>query len=195
MKKLGVCIFFLCCAISPCFSATNEEPKEKFPCAGYIKTDTATVRAGDNANFEALCTLEKADKIKVMDKRYSWLKILLPQKAYLFIKKDYVDLTLDEKGIGIVNATNVNLRAGPGTRYSILGQVSKPEKLYIASEENGRYKVFPPYGISGWLHESQVDISEPEEKIGEQKTGKIKLKLNTGSPLPQGNLSISKEKR
>lgn len=188
-------------------NAYSEDTEEKFPKIGYVKNNGAIVRAGDNANFEALCSLEESDSVKITDKRYSWFRILLPRKAYLYISKDYVNLTSDEKGIGIVNATNVNLRAGPGTRYSILGQVSKPEKLYIISEENNWYKIEPPYGSTGWINASQVSLaeeesvkySEPRETEGQKRipvaqkkeSTSANIRLNTGQFTPKGNLIIS----
>ena len=189
----------------------QEEAKEKFPKSGYIISESAEIKAGDNENFENICTLKKSDSIKIVDKRYSWYKVLLPRKAHLYISKDYVDLTSDERGIGIVNASNVNLRAGPGTRYSILGQVSQPEKLYIVSEENDWYKIEPPYGIGGWINSSQISLIEEEavtysrpKQENEQRSAPVsqqkesssissstKIKLDNKAPMPKGNLSIN----
>ncbi|MCX5687317.1 MAG: SH3 domain-containing protein [Candidatus Omnitrophica bacterium] len=191
----------------------QEEAKEKFPKVGYVKDDGAIVKAGDNENFETLCTLLKADSVKIIDRRYSWLKILLPRKAALYINSDYVTLTSDEKGIGIINAANVNLRAGAGTRYSIIGQISKPEKVSILSEDAGWYKVEPPYGIAGWIHSKQIDITTDKNEIdpSEQKetvkkknlipsvlanqkeaTSSSTIRLNANYPAPtKGNLSVS----
>ena len=190
----------------------QEEAKEKFPKAGFIKNDGAIVKAGDNENFENLCTLLKADSVKIIDKRYSWFKILLPRKAALYVNGDYVTLTSNEKGIGIINASNVNLRAGAGTRYSIVGQISKPEKVSILSEDAGWYKIEPPYGTTGWIHSNQIDIaeeneatnSEQEKTVKEEKTtppsaaqkkeatgsSTIKLNANYPAPLTKGNLSV-----
>lgn len=187
----------------------EEDAKEKFPKIGQVKNDGAAIKAGDNVNFESLCVMSKADSIKVIDRRYSWLKILLPRKAFLYINKDYVDLTSDEKGIGIVIASSVNLRAGPGTRYSIIGQISKPEKISIVSEDSGWYKIEPPYGTAGWIYSDQVALGEEKEtktpEIKEvrqepkeiKKTAEVKpgpgstVRLNASYPAPQGNLSIS----
>lgn len=181
----------------------QEDAKEKFPKTGYVKNDEAIVRAGDNVNFENLCALSKSDSVRVVDRRYSWFKILLPKKAFLYVNKDYVNLTADEKGIGIINATNVNLRAGAGTRYAIIGQVSKPEKVSILSEDNGWYKIEPPYGTTGWVLSSQITLAEESEtKIPEQKSQQKKvepnpkitgstIRLNTNYPAPKGNLSIT----
>jgi uncharacterized protein YgiM (DUF1202 family) len=168
----------------------EETAKEKFPKTGYVKADGSEVRAGDNVNFEILCALSKSDSVKIIDRRYSWFKVILPRKAYLYINKDYVTLTSDEKGIGIINAVNVNLRAGAGTRYSIVGQISKPEKVSIISEEAGWYKIEPPYGTAGWIHSNQVTMAEENETKKSETKGSTLL-LNTNYPAPKGNLSIS----
>lgn len=188
----------------------QEETRENFPKTGYAKNDGIYVKAGDNINFENLCALSKSESVKIIDRRYSWFKILLPRKAFLYINKDYVDLTSDEKGIGIVSAASVNLRAGPGTRFSIIGQISKPEKVSILSEDAGWYKIESPYGTTGWVLSSQIDIAEEKTKeeseakspvIAEAKSktasspASSAIRLNTNCPVPgpapKGNLSIS----
>jgi uncharacterized protein YgiM (DUF1202 family) len=171
----------------------EEEAKEIFPKTGYVKNDGTFIKAGDNVNFENLCALSKSDSVKVIDRRYSWLKVLLPKKACLYINKDYIYLTSDEKGIGIVNASNVNLRAGAGTRYSIVSQISKPEKVSIISEDNGWYKIEPPYGATGWVHVDQVTLTEDTQAVApDKKTANSSVKLNAKQqPAIKGNLSIT----
>ncbi len=178
----------------------QEEANEKFPKAGFVKDDGSEVKAGDNANFETLCALSKSSHVKIIGKRYSWFKILLPRSAALYVNKDYVDLTSDEKGIGIINASNVNIRAGAGTRYSIIGQISRPEKVSILSEDSGWYKIEPPYGSAGWINSNQIAVTEENDvKTVEQKETAKEIKkekaptvrLNTNYPMPKGNLSIS----
>lgn len=138
------------------------EEENEFPKTGSVKNEGANVRAGDNVNFESLCKLEKNDSVKITDKRYSWFKIVLPKKAYLYIKSDFVDLNEKKKTVGTINAMRVNLRAGPDTKYSILDQVSKPETVTIISEENGWYKIEPTDEAYGWIHSSQVSLPEKE---------------------------------
>lgn len=129
--------------------------EENFPKIAFVKNKSANVRAGDNMNFESLCVLEKHDPVKIIGKRYSWFKIILPKKAHLYIKNDYVDFD-HKKGIGSVNGVRINLRAGPSTKYSILGQVSKPEQLKIAAEKDGWYEIEPPAKTAGWIHSSEI---------------------------------------
>ena len=146
-----------------------QEGYEDISRIGFIKNDGANVRAGDNINFASLCKLEEGDPVKVIGKRYSWYKILLPEKAHVYIKGDFVEIVPDKKEAEI-NALNVNLRAGPGTKYAIVGQVSKPDKIHIvAEEEDAWYKITPPKNIAGWVHSSQLRFSA-EEPAPEEKT-------------------------
>ena len=159
--------------------------------------------------IEILVKLKKCDPVKIIDKRYSWFKIVLPETAHLYIKNDYVGI-INKKGAGKVNATRVNLRAGPGTKYSILGQVSSPQELQVVSEKDDWYEIKPPEETAGWIHASQVmfnmalvqagikeevkeEASEasPEQGRGIKKTFSKGIMLKRKAPEPKGNLTFS----
>jgi len=135
------------------------EEANSLPKAGFIKNNGTNIRAGDNVNFESLYKLEKNDPVKIVDKRYSWFKVKLPTRAHIYIKSDYIDLTPEDNTIGTVNAIRVNLRAGPGTKYSILTQISNPETVQIVSEKNGWYEIKPFKETYGWIHSSQISFA------------------------------------
>ena len=138
------------------FNRATLSDEEGFPKIGFIRDDGANVRAGDSINFESLCRLKKGDPVKVIGERYSWFKILLPKSACLYIKSDYIEFNNERSSIGTVRAMHVNLRAGPDTKYSIIGQISEPEKINIISEENWWYKIEPPVGTVGWVHSDLI---------------------------------------
>jgi len=155
--KISVSVIALVLLLnSTCLPAA--ETGEDFPKIAFVKNNGSNVRAGDNVNFEILCNMRPGDPVKILDKRYSWFKIELPRKAHLYIKNDYVDLN-EKTGVGALNTTSVNLRAGPGTKYSILGQASEPDELKVISESSGWYKIEPPEGTTGWIHASQVSFT------------------------------------
>ena len=195
MKFLKVLLVMLVASVvfySNCTAAVEENVPE----AGFVKNNGSNVRAGDNINFEILCKLKKGAAVKIIDKRYSWFKIVLPKKAHLYIKNDFVDIP-EEKTQGVVNADRVNLRAGPATKYSILGQVSEEEMLKVISEKDGWYEIEPPANTAGWIHSSQIAL-EPipveTEKITAGKSfvaQKRNITLKTGVPKPKGNLIFS----
>ncbi|MFH1854241.1 MAG: SH3 domain-containing protein [Candidatus Omnitrophota bacterium] len=192
----GMCIFVGVLFFLPAI-CLSREGYEELSKIGFVKSNGANVRAGDNVNFTSLCRLEDGDPVKVVGKRYSWYKIILPRKAYVYIKMDFVE-SPSKKGEAEINAMRVNLRAGPDTSYAILGQISKPEKIRIAGEENGWYKIIPPEGVTGWIHSSQlrfsIEESAPEQKEktiiqAEEKGKSTRLMLNKKEP--QGNLTFS----
>ncbi len=226
LVRTGVLILVLSCFFCDTLYANTDanatDAEEKLPRIGFIKNKVSNVRAGDNINYEILCKLEKGDPVKLIDKRYSWYKINLPREAYVYIKDDYVDLNYEKgKKIGEVNALRVNLRAGPGTKYSILGQVSKPESLRVISkEEGGWYKIEPPQGTGGWVHSKQIALSfvekdeikkieqveekkdavtvakkETSPKIKRKGSEKIKLERMPGPSLSGGNLTFSNKNK
>ncbi len=200
--KIFITIFILWLATQ---NHSYSSAEEGHPKIGFVKNDGANVRAGDNINFESLCKLQEGDPLRITDKRYSWFKIILPKKAHIFIKNDYVDLN-PNKETGVVNAVQVNLRAGPGTRYSILGQASSPQELNIISEKDGWYEIEPPDGLAaGWIHSSQVRFSlegdlpkEEKQKKStspERQTGVIiNLKSTPKDLTSSGNLTFSGHK-
>lgn len=179
----------------------------------FIGSDGANVRAGDNINFESLCQLKEGDSVKVVGKRYSWVKIELPKAAHLYIKNDYVELA-SKGNEALVTVVDVNLRAGPGTNYPILGEISNPDKVTVISEVDGWYEIEPPHGATGWIHSSQIrpDLEE-DTKAGAIKSKAVESAQKKGSPFsttgeankkqpnripltseplkPQGNLKIS----
>ena len=197
MKFLKVFLIVLVMSVivySNCLAAVEE----KIPEAGFVKNNDSNVRAGDNVNFEILCKLKKGDAVKIIDKRYSWFKIVLPKKAHLYIKNDFVDISEEEQGV--VNANRVNLRAGPATKYSILGQVSEEEILKVISEKDAWYEIEPPVNTAGWIHSSQIAFEpvpiETEKILAKrpfvtQKKGTRNITLKTGAPEPKGNLVFS----
>lgn len=151
----AICIFV---SFNQCIIYSEEE-KAGHPRIGIIESDDVNVRAGSNINYESLCKLNKGDRVEIIGESYGWYRIILPKKAHLYIKSDYVDFSFEQK-IAEVNARRVNLRAGPDTNHSILGQVSKPYKLDIMGESAGWYQIEPPDGVSGWIHSLHVRVDE-----------------------------------
>lgn len=202
MKPITLALILILFFAMPIIGFADET---EIPKIGFVKNDGSNVRAGDNINFESLCNLDRLDPVKIIDKRYSWFKIALPKKAHIYISSDFVDVISEEMRTGQVNASRVNLRAGPGTKYSILGQASKSQEIDMISEKDGWYKIIPPDGTAGWIHEDQLvfnmgDVSKSvkKAKIEEPAIAKNVLKKKAIERLilkqkePSGNLTFSR---
>jgi uncharacterized protein YraI len=159
---------------------TQTSEDKGFPFTGIISANNVNVRAGASLNFEILCQLNKGDKVIVQGESYKWYKIKLPREARCFISKDYVYSSPSTSGVGesrkggvyqgIVSADNVNIRAGRGTHYSILGQLNSGDLVTILEEYKGWFRIEPPRGLVGWVHSDFVEYSSPGEPPKEEIT-------------------------
>jgi len=60
---------------------------------------------------------------------------------------------------GIVKASALNVRQGPGTSYSIINQLSNGAKVNIIKEESGWYQIKLANGSTGWVSGTYVNVN------------------------------------
>ena len=123
--------------------------QEFFPYLAEATGDRVNVRSGQSANFERVCQLNKGDEVVVLEKGYSWYKIQLPPAAKSFVSKKYVQYL--GQNAGGVTAERVNIRAGAGIHFTVLGQLAKGEQIYIEEELDEWYRIKPVAESYGWV--------------------------------------------
>jgi len=123
--------------------------QEFFPFLAEVTGDRVNVRSGQSANFERLCQIDKGEEIVVEGKEFSWYKVRLPSSAKSFVSKKYVQF-LGQNAGGVI-ADRVNIRAGAGTHYTILGQLNRGEQIFIQEELDGWYRIRPVTKSYGWV--------------------------------------------
>lgn len=138
----------------------------EFPFTGIISANNVNIRAGASTNFEILGQLNKMDKVRVEGRSYRWYKIILPEQAQCFINKDYIYRRGKE---GIVSADNVNIRAGRGTNYNVLGQLNSGDLVSILEEYESWFRIKPPENCIGWVHSDFVEYYARGELPQEKK--------------------------
>ena len=148
---LGLSIFSL-----TTFIATTEVTGEEgVAFKGKINAENVKLRAGYNEHFASLKNLKKGEDLIVLDRYFCWYQVKLPYDVYCYASKTYIN---DE---GFVTADQLNVRAGAGEKYYILGKLKKGEPVFIVSSEGDWYKIRPPEAARGWVHEDYLDkISE-----------------------------------
>ena len=140
--------------ISVILGASVSYGAETFPFLGEIVKDRVNIRAGQNVNFEKLGLLKKGQEVIVIGQNYGWYKIQLPLGAESFVSSSYLQKEADDMGIAAGNRLNV--RAGAGANFVVIGQLHKGQRVRILSLANGWYKIEPVDGIFGWLLEEFV---------------------------------------
>ena len=123
--------------------------QEFFPFLAEVTTDQVNVRSGQSSNFERLCQLDKGDEVIVIAREFSWFKIQLPPSAKSFVSKNYVQ-RLSET-VGGITADRVNIRAGAGIHFTVLGKLAKGEQIVILEELDEWYRIQPVTKSYGWV--------------------------------------------
>ena len=135
--------------LSVCANASQE----KFPFVATITSDHINVRAGQSANFERLCQLNKNDEAVVVARSFGWSKIKLPSTAKSYVSAKYVQVV---NGLGTVTADRVNIRAEANFNSTILGQVRQGDKVQVIERVKDWYKIIPIEESYGWVADKYI---------------------------------------
>jgi hypothetical protein len=128
-----------------------------FPYTAEITGDDVYVRSGPGTNFYRCGKLNKGDKVKVVDKQFSWSRIVPPVGSFSWISMDYVTINPGDPSVGTVTGDNVRVYAGsdfvkPLYSTSLQGKLSKGEKVKLLGEQMDRYyKIAPPPFAYLWV--------------------------------------------
>ncbi|GEM_PF-828586 len=140
--------------------------QEFFPFVAEVVSDGVNLRAGQSANFEKICRLKAGQEVVVLGKSYSWYKVKLPATAKSYVSRRYV--RKKEDGRGEITGNHVNIRAGAGIHFSVLGQLAKGEVVRIVEEQKDWVRIVPIQDSYGWIKENLLafkssDISSYQE--------------------------------
>jgi uncharacterized protein YraI len=169
--------------------------QEFFPFLGEMKNSRVNVRSGPSENFERLCQLDQGDPVIVLERNFSWYKIRLPKQAKSFVSDKYV---LVEGQEALVTASDVNVRAGAGIQYSIIGRVDKGQKLRVLDHGEQWYQVEPVESLYGYVAAGLVNFKsndlaayrDPQVAAQEKATAAALVPVEEQPPVPVNVVSV-----
>ena len=128
-------------------------PKEKetmvalAPGAAQVSASELTVRGQAGLKGEAVGRLSKGDTVTVLeqinlehhtgDEPSQWAKISFPTNGHVWIMAKFVNG-------GAVSAKKLNLRAGPGENYSVVGVIDQGTPVNEIESKGDWMKIAPP---------------------------------------------------
>ena len=145
--------------------------QEFFPFLAEVTAQKVHVRSGQSANFESLCRLKKGEEVVVLEKQYSWYKVQLPPSAESFIHGKFVTVLKNNKGE--ISGNRVNVRAGMGINYSILGQLNKGDNVTILKSINDWYQIAPSEKTYGWIKDNLIAFKSNNISAYQSRLAKV----------------------
>ncbi|MGL5328389.1 MAG: SH3 domain-containing protein [Peptostreptococcaceae bacterium] len=135
---------------------------------GIVTADKLNVRSTPGANDEVLFTVEKNEKVLILELSKGWYKIKNNDDKEGWVSSMYISITEDTKSESratsykekVVNDNGLNVRSGAGTSYRVIGSLNKGTKVNVISESNGWSKIDFD-GRIGYVSSKYLDEKKP----------------------------------
>lgn len=156
---------------------SDEKPTEKTIIA-TVNTDDLNIRAGAGMSYSILSKVNKGDTVIVKNENPTngWYNIELSNGITGWCYGPYLenfregslstppsnestDSNIEQGQIATVNTNDLNVRAGAGMTYQVLGKVNKGDIVLIKSTTtvDGWYNVKLSSGIEGWCYKTYLE--------------------------------------
>jgi N-acetylmuramoyl-L-alanine amidase len=163
--------------------------------SGYITGSVVNVRSGPGTGYPVSGNLYQDTEVTILEKGDGWHKI---QKNQLvgWVSSSLLKIE-DPLTLLRVKEDLVNLRSGPGTAYSRVGQAVKGDILTLLGSEGEWYRVSTARGIiayiAAFLVEPAEDIAMVQEKKVQVNDGPVNLRKGPGTNYDRVGSAQDKE--
>lgn len=166
---------------------------------GYVNDDGVNLRSGAGTSYAVVTVMPYNTEFTFDDATLyngEWYKITLTDgtKGYIYYEYASVKESQNDKviGSGYINASDVNMRSGAGTGYSVITTLDYGTALTAISKSGDWYYVELDGGIKGYVYADYVTIKsdEPQRK-GLSKTSLTMYRGNHSSLYVNGANSVS----
>ncbi|MCP4612832.1 MAG: hypothetical protein GY845_29415 [Planctomycetes bacterium] len=173
-KKLFV-IIILTSLISTGFAQTTTSSSGgagtlSFPYMAEITGDNVYVRSGPGTNYYYCSKLNKGDKVKVMEKRFSWAHIVPPPGSFSWISIQYVTIDPANPAVGTVTGDRVRVYAGsdhvePLHSTYLQGKLDRGDTVKLLGEQKDDYYKIAPLSFSYLWVSTKFTKSLPNQPV------------------------------
>lgn len=151
---------------------------------GVVAGSVVNVRSGPGSSYQVAGNLYQNTEVEVLESSSGWYKI---SKGSLvgWVSESLLKVSQQDKVKVLGNP--VNLRSGPGTSYTVVGQAAKGDILTVLGTSGDWYQVNSPEGNACYIAASLVEkvSGTPAASISSQKVqvsnGPINIRSGPGS--------------
>jgi len=145
-----------------------------------VTRDRVNVRGQPSVFSEVLTQLNKGDKITVIElvkvekpkegDNVNWYKIQLPAGVPVWVNAAYINTNFNT-----VIPNRLNIRAGAGEQFSVLGRLEKGTVVKIIKTENNWYQIETPTNAYGFIAAEFVEKQAAPPKVEEVKPAVVPI--------------------
>lgn len=140
-RKRGICI-----RLAILLAITNASAEQ----AVRVRTDRVNLRARPDMSAEVVVQSPAGTILQVLSDQGEWLEVAAPDFADVWAYREFVK-------DGVVTVNRLNLRAGPGINFSVVGVVTSGQSLAVRGQFGEWLKVAPT-NVALWVRR---ELTEP----------------------------------
>lgn len=142
-----------------------------------IKGDRVNLRARPDANGEVVAQVTLDERLRVVNTESNWVQVVPPERVDLWVHRDFIKdgLSVGEK---------VNVRAGAGINFSVVGQYTRGERVEVRGQFGEWLKVAPSNSAL-WVSRELVDLLYPAQVVEPSPAPLVEVP-RPESPRPAG---------
>jgi hypothetical protein len=172
-----------------CLAAVSSAARaEELPAT--VKGDRVNVRGRATLDSEAITQLRTGETVIVIEQitlpkpgpgePTNWARILLPANTPVWVSTLFLDPETKT-----VKGTKLNVRAGPGERFSVVGQLAKGDKVREIRTLEDWMEIEPPPGTYAFVAADLLDLKAPLKtpELAAKKDDKPAVPAPTPEPV------------
>ena len=129
--------------------------QNSLPVKVRVLKDNTNLRAKPALNVEVVGQVSANQELTIKSMDLEWVEVVTPTNIDFWMLGDYL-----KDGVVVCRQT-VNVRAGPGINFSIVGQLTNGAKVEVRGNLADWIKLAPPGGCSLWVSRPLVEIVPP----------------------------------
>lgn len=142
-KAVSIVMTLLCSFMIFYFEGFHAEAATSASVSGIVATSSGNlnVRATQSTSASVVASLAKGSYVTLLSKSGNWWYLEYADGKYGYSHADYIKaVSSDAAAVNITSGT-LNVRAGAGTSYAVIGSLNKGKWVVVLSESNGWSKI------------------------------------------------------
>ncbi|WP_264843939.1 SH3 domain-containing protein [Caldinitratiruptor microaerophilus] len=119
------------------------------------------VRSGPGTGYPVVSTLAQGQGAAFLERQGKWYRVRLPDGKEGWTASWVARLRYDPPAAGRVTADVLNVRAGPGVQFPIVGTVTRGQVLEVREIAGDWWQVAPTGGRVGWVSGAYMEEVTP----------------------------------
>ena len=114
-------------------------PQKNQPQAGIVSTlsTSLNVRYAGSVSSMIIASISRGSHITLLERDGDWWKVEYANGQFGYVHADYISpISESEAKVVSTISTNLNVRSGAGTSYSVIGSLSKGKQVVVLLSDN-----------------------------------------------------------